>query len=355
MIDDISLIEIELSHLELPDTEDVTSFLAALLNSDCLAKADEFFLKSPETSLLSARGRSILYLLTRYLKPQNILEIGTYKASTSEILTCAIKQNGKGTLTTIDPFGGERVPPILDTWPESLKKHINFMPLSSMDYFMQIARGNISLDLVFIDGDHSYEFALYDLLMAAKHSSPSAVIVMDNVEQTGVYWAGKTFLSLNPDWRELGSSIAEHDKANPFLTMNPSFPDANFLLLQAPDCIKIASLPRSFMISPSNDKGLSGYNLTFRGQQGDGVLHVMTFFRSFYHGGYEGESEQKIQFMSLPVKAGMTALQIEFHEPFITMHDPTISYRTFEIILSWISENVKTLDLISPPVPVTIP
>lgn len=345
----------ELAQMRLPKALDVADLLKALPTSECLAQANAVFCDYPKTALIGATSRSLLYILTRYLKPNHVLEIGTYKAGTSEILTHALSCNGHGTLITIDPFGQERVPPILKSWPESLKKHIVYMPVSSMDCFIHIEQRNILFDFLFVDGDHSYEYALFDLQMAARSSKPGAIIVMDNVEQTGVYWAVKTFLSLCPDWRELGSSINEYDLADPYNTMRPSFPDSSFLILQGPRQSVITDRPRSFNTSYAPQRGLAGFDLDFKGHQENGTMNALIFFRSFWHGGYSGEAEQKMKMMSFPIAKGETCRRITFDEPFITEHLPENSYRTFEIVLSWLpSDTSMPIELINSPTPLTI-
>ena len=333
----------------------MAEFLEVLLASDCLAVANSVFSVYPETALINALSRSLLYFLTRYLRPDYALEIGTYKAGSSEILTHALLTNGTGTLITIDPFGQERVPPILDSWPDSLRKHISYMPVSSMDCFIHVEQCKMLFDLLFVDGDHSYEYALFDLQMAARYTKPGAVIVMDNVEQTGVYWAVKTFLSICPDWRELGTSIKEYDPGNPYNTMKPSIPGSSFLILQAPKQMMITDRPRSFMTSYASERGLAGFDLTFNGEQEDGIMSALTFFRSFWHGGYSGEAEQKMEIVSFPIAKGETARRIQFSEPFMTGHVPAHSYRTYEIVLSWLPKGKGSpIELIKPPEPLRI-
>lgn len=354
-IQDFSPIEKELAPLRLPSANSVGAFLSALLNNELLNLADRVFGAYPTSSLITIRSRSLLYFITHYLKPQYALEIGTYMAGSSEIVTRALRINGKGKLITIDPFGQERVPPILNTWPESLRKQIDYLPLTSMNYFIELERQKIRFDLSFIDGDHSFEYALYDLQMASRHAAPGAIIIMDNVEQTGVYWAVKTFLSINPDWQELGSSISNYDRLNPYTTMHPSFPETSFLILQGPSKIFVGERPRSFQTNYAEEKGLSGFVLSLDGNQVEGVLNALIFFRSFWHGGFEGIPKQMEQSMMIPIKKGETKCSVELPNPFVTGHVVENSYRTYEIVLSWIPAcGEQPLELTAYPEPVKI-
>ena len=342
-----------LGHLKIPATEDVEGLLAQLSKLEYFAKLEAIFSHYPPHTLLNAKSRAILYILTRFLKPNHVLEIGTYRAGSSEIIARALRSNEKGDLLTIDPFGQERVPQILDTWPAGLKKHINYLPLSSMDCFIKLA-SNVSFDIIFVDGDHSYEHALYDLQMAARYAVPGGIVIMDNVEQTGVYWAVKAFLSAYSGWRELGSSMTGHDIKNPFFNMNPSIPGSSFLILQAPTLLFINQHPRSFEIKNVSESGLAGFDFFFTGKQKEGYVNALIFFRSFMHGDKPG-IEQESCIERFPISVDSTSHRIIFPKSFITKLAPEDSYRTYEIILTYTSQEGNELfELTSPPVPIKI-
>lgn len=351
MLNPSSPIEQHLSHIEPPNAQSVTAFLTQLQKSEYLEKCESVFNHYPEQSLLSGKSRAILYSLTRFLKPNHVLEIGTYRAGSSEIIVRAMLQNSKGILTTIDPFGQERIPSILATWTPSFKNHINFLPLSSMDCFIKLG-DNYRFEIIFVDGDHSYEHALYDLQMAMRYVTPGGVVIMDNAEQTGVYWAVKSLLSVYPDWCELGSSLAKHDIRNPYDTMTSSIPGTSFLILQAPDRIFVHQHPRSFEIKNVPEAGLVGFDFFFKGEQKDGYINALIFFRSFMHGGKPGIEQQNC-IERFPIAAGSTIHRILFSKPFITSLDPADSYRTYEIVMTYISnEGDGFLEMTSAPVPI---
>ena len=70
----------------------------------------------PERSLQSDEARALLHHLIVMRKPERALEIGTYEAGTTEVLARALWAV-RGHLDTIDPFGGERCPPLISTFP----------------------------------------------------------------------------------------------------------------------------------------------------------------------------------------------------------------------------------------------
>jgi len=153
--------------------------------------------------------QAILYQLVRELRPKTALEIGTLFAGTTHVIARALWANGEGRLITIDPFGGERVPAIIARMPAEIGGRIDFYPLSSMDFFLRNDVPKGSLDFAFIDGDHSYPGALFDLYRTSERMRPDGVVALDNSEVWGVAYATADFLERNPEWR-----LAGHEPGN---------------------------------------------------------------------------------------------------------------------------------------------
>ena len=65
-----------------------------------------FFAAGPSStrSLLTSTAQALLYTVIRNLRPNNVVEIGTYKGGTSETLCRALQANGFGTLHTVSPL-----------------------------------------------------------------------------------------------------------------------------------------------------------------------------------------------------------------------------------------------------------
>ena len=67
--------------------------------------------------MASAQSRAFLYQTVKAMQARFVIEIGTYYAGTTEVLARAMHANGAGHVMTIDPYGGQRVPAILEAWP----------------------------------------------------------------------------------------------------------------------------------------------------------------------------------------------------------------------------------------------
>jgi hypothetical protein len=221
----------------------------------------------------------LLYHLVRSLRPENVIEIGTYFAAGSEVMTRALWENGTGLLHTIDPFGPIRGPALIGRWNEQLQHHVRFYPWTSMELYQRLAEQQTPIDMAFIDGNHDFEFALFDLQSAARFMSPGGVIVMDDANQSGPFWASKVFLEQNPGWSELGDCI-ERAEADPFGPLPSLFPDSKFLLLQAPRGVVVGKLPYTTGQVACQSGQLEGIHLSLAaGQKGEILGRV--FLRAF--------------------------------------------------------------------------
>jgi Methyltransferase domain len=121
--------------------------------------------------------QAVLGELVRLIPSARVLEIGTYFADTSRYLAEIMADTG-GELTTIDPFGGARVPDIIAGWPAALQRRVTFFPDNSMAFFLKLEERQTPIgarapfDIVFVDGHHTFEYAFFDLMRSALYLRP---------------------------------------------------------------------------------------------------------------------------------------------------------------------------------------
>ena len=159
------------------------------------------FANSPSIkgALDSPDSQALLYSLIRLLRPDNAVEIGTYMASTTEAMARAIADNGTGMLQIVDPFGAGMSPRIIGRWPRGLQNVTRLHLINSMMFFAEMQKNGERTDLVFVDGNHDYEFALFDIQCAARVINPGGFIVIDNIASRGlsllrgILWSGAAF------------------------------------------------------------------------------------------------------------------------------------------------------------------
>lgn len=299
-------------------------------------------------SLSSAGCLAFLYHMIRLAKPKLGLEIGTFKAGTSEVLASAMQANGIGILMTIDPYGAKRVPPILANWSAELREHVSFCASTSMDFFSALGSQPLEFDFVFVDGNHTYEFVSFDLDMSAKWLAPGGILILDDFNQPGVHQAAKDFLAANPGWEEIGGVLDAFDPNDPFGSMLPSIPDTGFLVLAAPPHFVVTDRPKSIEAAWFNEPAMRGFTLDLAPGSPAGTLHARVFWRSFHDSG----QEQFMQTLSVALAEGLPRIAVELPERLVTTFDPAISRRSAEIVLYWRPDVPGTpLRLFGPPAP----
>jgi predicted O-methyltransferase YrrM len=291
-----------------------------------------YFDNYPPRSLMSSQSRCILYALIRMMQPKAVAEIGTLFAGTAEVMARALWENGSGVVYTADPFGGDRCPAIIAEWPEELRRHVEYHDLNSMDFFAAMDRRRIVLDLVLVDGNHDFEFAMFDLHMAGRLLRPGGIIVMDNSEQSGPFKASRAFLEANPAWRELGASVSTYDPSKPFDRTRASLPATSFVILQAPDHLSITAGPHSQGQSRIDSQQVNGLLLDIVGSA-KGTLFYQVFLRGFADGNRWVDEQRTVG--KIPID-GAGRVEHRFGQPLIIHAPPADSVFTVEVDLSWL-------------------
>lgn len=212
--------------LEGGEVDALSSRLNADRAAESLAKWIEAYAKSAEYvsltrefearegKMIGPEEAAMIYGLILHLKPKLSLEIGTFFAGTTQLMAQALSVCGSDSrMITVDPFGADRVPGIIKTWPAQLQEHVDFFPWNSMQLFVSLdvegmPKGyNSPFGLIFVDGNHDFEYALFDIIRSADHLKPNSAIVIDNLEQAGVRAALVQFMRYNPAWQFLYKGI----------------------------------------------------------------------------------------------------------------------------------------------------
>ena len=127
---------------------------------------------------------TILYALVRSMKPAVVVEIGSARGKSTCAIASGLRENGHGKLYAIDPH-------LTTDWNDissvdtltilrrniatlGLTKQVEIIRSSSEDAARDWSR---SIDLIFIDGDHSYEGVKRDWEMFVKHVAKFGIVV----------------------------------------------------------------------------------------------------------------------------------------------------------------------------------
>jgi len=232
-------------------------------------------------ALQTSTALALHYSLVRNLRPDHVVEIGTYRGGTAEILSRALDANQHGTLHTVSPFETEGFGPIFAQWPEQLRQRTKYYPIDSMAFFMKAAAENIHTGIVFVDGNHDYEFASFDIWSAARRMVPGGFIFIDNVAQFGPYRAAMDFLATNPGWRACGRWPADLDETRAFAPGRTWILETDSLVLRAPFHHVVGRRPSTLGQIGWHSMEVAGLTVqpAMQGQQG--LLKAQCIVRAF--------------------------------------------------------------------------
>ena len=289
-----------------------------------------YFFDNPAAprSLVSSQSQALLYSLIRNLRPDHVFEIGTYKAGTTEAICRALYANGKGIAHAVDPFRGEYIAAVLKLWPPELFRHVQLHAKDSMAFFGDMERHNIHPALVFVDGNHDYEFAAFDIACGARAITPGGYIVVDNVAQPGPFFAARDFLAANPDWCELGSAATGYDRDKAFDRSRSTILETDFMVLRAPVTHSVGERPFTPGRTRWHSPKVVGLRLKFAPPAEPGRLTAQVVLRGFGMVPAETTAEASVQ-----VEAGAKELSVTLAPP--AQVDGQFVYYTVEPWLIW--------------------
>ena len=119
-------------------------------NSENWRKTGAFFRPNYERGIL-------IYSLIRKHNIQSFLEIGFGRGYGALCAAMAMAENGGGKVTTVEPnLNLNLVRQLQNIFPPDWFQIINFVESTSADYYSKLDEDE-TFDLVYIDGDHTYE------------------------------------------------------------------------------------------------------------------------------------------------------------------------------------------------------
>ena len=315
--------------------------IAAILSAPGFAEFADFFdVPNPvERSLVSAYTQALLYSLVRNLRPDNVIEIGTYRASTSKAICRALHANGHGFLHTVDPFNTGSIMRLIRRWPAGLRDRLCYYPLSSMEFFNIALHRGLTSDLIFVDGNHDYEYALFDIHSAARLLRPGGFIAVDNISQGGPVYAARDFIGVHPAWRECGRSLEHPPLGKAFDPERSTIAETDLCVIRAPARRIIG--PRLMTIGQQKvaEPRIGGIELSIA-SPASGALHAQYVVRV-----REPRMSETTTETSIELRDAMGSTQVPLPWAF-ALEDVALE-RTIELWLSWTGDG--ELELSEPP------
>jgi predicted O-methyltransferase YrrM len=130
---------------------------------------------------MTLEERVFLYSITRAVRPERVLEIGTSQGGSALIMTNALEENGSGQVYTVDPL------PRIDLKPERFRGRLHviqdFSP-AGVDQAAALAGG--PFDFVLIDGLHIHDQTAKDIAASLTHAADEAYILLHDAFHFGI-------------------------------------------------------------------------------------------------------------------------------------------------------------------------
>lgn len=291
-------------------------------------------------ALVSAHTQALLYALIRNLRPEQVVEIGTYRLSTSRAICLALHANGHGLLHTVDPNAGDAILALIRRWPPELRERLRFYPESSMEFFTRALKHGWTSELVFVDGNHDHEYALFDILAAARMIRPGGFVAIDNISQAGPAYAARDFMRDRPDWRECGSSLASAPQAKAFDLGRSTIANTDMCVIRAPERYIVGPRLKTSGAQWVEQNKVEGIELSLA-RPASGTLHAQYVVRVVKAQSLEIAIETRAE---LHQTMGVTRVALPWR--FAPEDMPLL--RSIELWLGWSGDN--ELELNEPPV-----
>ena len=133
----------------------------------------------------------LLYFLTRYLGPKNVLETGVAAGFSSYAILSALKKNGKGILYSSDfPYFRIKDPEkyIGIVVEENLRKNWNLFIEGDENNLPKIFKRVNKIDIFSYDSDKTYSGRSKTLKKVSKFLTKNSIIIMDDIQDNSFFY-----------------------------------------------------------------------------------------------------------------------------------------------------------------------
>lgn len=133
-------------------------------------------------SLFTKRHAHIIHGLIRWLRPENVLEVGAYAGYMTAWMAQALEENDYGIVTAIDNYS-------LGTGMEMIHNNLVALGLANRVFLLDDDSMKMEFfpicDFAFIDGNHGYEGVSSDVNKAIK-AGATCIVLHDSTSWWGV-------------------------------------------------------------------------------------------------------------------------------------------------------------------------
>jgi predicted O-methyltransferase YrrM len=151
-----------------------------------------------------------LYDLCRQVKPKNTLEIGLANGYSTVYFLAAIRENGLGLHSAVDPFQmthwhgiGQSRSQIL-----GMSDSFRFIDEKSVSALVHFADRGETFEVIYIDGNHRFDDTFVDFTLAAEVCPMGGRIVLDDMSMPSIHRAVAFIRSNRKDFEEIETPVA---------------------------------------------------------------------------------------------------------------------------------------------------
>jgi predicted O-methyltransferase YrrM len=206
----------------------------------------------------------LLYSLVRHLRPQRTIEVGMANGLSSLFIAQALRDNGAGQHTAIDPFQnsdwhGAGVALVKSA---GLADLVDLVELPSHQALPELERSGVRAEFAFIDGSHLFDYVLTDFLCTDRMLADGGLIAFDDSDWPAVNEVIR-YVVLNRHYEvAFPEVIIESAKYTPGL--------GNRMLRRLARTLpKLAGKMRPDFLAPSFEMGIRGRCVVLRKLKGD--------------------------------------------------------------------------------------
>ena len=152
---------------------------------------DIIHIEDGKTGGVNPGDRRALYYLTRWLKPINVLEIGTHVGASTLHIAAALQRQELAQFTTVDinDVNGDKgwwkrsgLPMSPKDAIAALDASVNFIKADSVEFLDSTSE---TYDLIFLDGNHSAERVRAEVPRALMHLNEDGLIILHDYFPNG--------------------------------------------------------------------------------------------------------------------------------------------------------------------------
>ena len=268
------------------DVHNIVDPIPAIMGAPEFSETVRFFSTTPgaDVALIPPVARAVIFTVIKNLRPSHIAEIGTWKGGMTEALALAIMGTEElANVHTASPYDAARFLPTYHHWPTEMRRPIRYYQVDSMTLFMRLDHRRVQPDVVVIDGNHDFEFALFDILAAARRLSRGGFLFINAVSQAGPYQAAMEFLRLHPEWRDCGVAppVSPDGDMRALDRGRSRIDQADMIVLRAPFEHFVVARPESRGEIEWEHPVVNGIRLTLAGETRPGTLFIQCILRGF--------------------------------------------------------------------------